>query len=170
MVVMDPIPVSLAIDGGVVADVVASSFEDLFRAESAGMIRLAIGMVDVPERAEEIVQDAFEKTLVAWRRVRDPGGYLRMAVVNGCRSELRRRRVMRRHPMSAAGVTGLGESDVRLIAALQRLTPQRRIAVTLRYFADMSEADVAAAMGVKVGTVKSLVSRGLADLREVVER
>ena len=74
------------------------TFEDLFACELPGMLRLAVGLVDIPERAEEIVQDAFEKTLIAWGRLREPGAYLRTAVVNGCKSELRRRRVRRRHP------------------------------------------------------------------------
>jgi RNA polymerase sigma factor (sigma-70 family) len=141
------------------------SFEELFAAESPVMLRLAVRLVDVPERAEEIVQDAFEKTLLAWHRVREPGAFVRTAVVNGCRSELRRRRVVRRHPLPAAGTADLGESDSSLLDAVERLTPQRRIAITLRYYADLPEAEIAAAMGVRPGTVKSLISRALADLR-----
>ncbi|MBI5090646.1 MAG: sigma-70 family RNA polymerase sigma factor [Actinobacteria bacterium] len=143
----------------------ARSFDELFVTESAAMLRLAIGLVDVPERAEEIVQDAFEKTLLAWGRLREPGALLRTAAVNGCRTELRRRRVMRRHPLVAPGSVELGEADAALLAAVAGLTPQRRIAITLRYYADLTEADIAETMGVRVGTVKSLISRGLADLR-----
>ena len=97
---MEPMEIALQAAGmplpGAMA--VTSSFEDLFADEAAPMVRLAISLVDSPERAEEIVQDAFEKTLVAWRRLDRPGAYLRSAVVNGCRSELRRRRVVRRAP------------------------------------------------------------------------
>jgi RNA polymerase sigma factor (sigma-70 family) len=57
-----------------------------------------------------------------------------------------------------------------LVDALSRLTPKRRIALTLRYYADLPEAEIAAVMGVRPGTIKSLISRGLADLRKVVER
>lgn len=156
--------------GSPVFDTARSTFESLFATELQPMLRLAVGLVDVHERAEEIVQDAFEKTLLAWPRLREPGAYLRTAVVNGCRSELRRRRVIRRHPVPEAATVELGESDARLLAALARLTPQRRIALTLRFYADLREADIAAAMGVRPGTVKSLISRGLADLRKVVER
>lgn len=133
------------------------------------MTRLAIGLVDSPERAEEIVQDAFEKTLLAWKRVREPGAYLRQAVVNGCRSELRRRRVMRKSPQFAADAA-IAAADAPLLDALAALTPKRRIALTLRYYADLSEADIADLMHVRVGTVKSLISRGLADLRKVVPK
>lgn len=144
----------------------ATVFEEFFAVESSKMLRLAVGLVDRPERAEEIVQDAFEKTLLAWPRLREPGAFLRTAVVNGCRSELRRRRVMRRHPDPPAALAELGESDRALLEAVARLSPRRRIAVTLRFYADMTEADAAAAMGIRPGTVKSLISRGLDDLRQ----
>ena len=162
-------PVAVSLETGAVrgaAEVTMRSFEQLFASESGVMLRLAIGLVDVPERAEEIVQDAFEKTLLAWARLNEPGAFLRTAVVNGCRSELRRRRVMRRHPVPLAGASELGEADGALLAAVARLTPQRRVAITLRYYSDLAEADIANAMGVRVGTVKSLISRGLADLRK----
>jgi RNA polymerase sigma factor (sigma-70 family) len=133
------------------------------------MVRMATTLVDIPERAEEIVQDAFERTLLAWDHLEQPGAYLSRSVVNGCRSELRRRRVARRHAERAT-TDRLSQDDVYLLDALARLTPQRRIALTLRFYADLSEADIAAAMSVRPGTVKSLVSRGLADLRKVVER
>ena len=147
-----------------------ASFDAFFVDESASMVRLAMSLVDSRERAEEIVQDAFEKTLLAWHRIEQPGAYLRTTVVNGCRSELRRRSVMRRHgrPVEPEQLTSAADSE--LLDALSLLTPKRRIALTLRFYADLSEADIAAAMGVRVGTVKSLVSRGLADLRKVVTR
>ena len=145
------------------------TFDDLFHAELLPMTRLAIGLVDSPERAEEIVQDAFEKTLLAWKRVREPGGYLRQAVVNGCRSELRRRRVTRRAPQYKANEFAAAV-DVPLMDALAALTPKRRIALTLRYYADLPVSEIADVMNVRVGTVKSLISRGLSDLRKVVPK
>ena len=151
------------------APMVRLPFDDFFAAEREPMVRLAIGLVDTRERAEEIVQDAFEKTLLAWARLDEPGAYLRTSVVNGCRSELRRRRVMRRHSRpERAGV--VSSADVYLLDALAKLTPQRRIALTLRFYADLPEAEIARLMDVRLGTVKSLVSRGLADLRKVVAR
>lgn len=142
------------------------TFEDLFSSELPGMLRLAVGLVDIPERAEEIVQDAFEKTLIAWGRLREPGAYLRTAVVNGCKSELRRRRVRRRHPNPPAGTAELTDQETDLLAAVARLAPRRRIAITLRFYADLSEASIAETMGIRPGTVKSLISRGLQDLRD----
>jgi RNA polymerase sigma factor (sigma-70 family) len=152
------------------AAVAELSFDDLFADEAEPMVRLAISLVDSPERAEEIVQDAFEKTLVAWRRLDRPGAYLRMAVVNGCRSELRRRRVVRRAPRQHIDDHLNSPTDTYLLDALAQLTPRRRIALTLRYYADLPESEIADVMGARLGTVKSLISRGLADLRKVVVR
>lgn len=148
---------------------VRDGFDGLFALELEPMVRLAIGLVDTRERAEEIVQDAFEKTLIAWQRIDEPGAYLRTAVVNGCRSELRRRRVIRRHA-AANRSGGVVSEGTYLLDALSRLTPQRRIAVTLRFYADLPEVEIARVMNVRPGTVKSLVSRGLADLRKVVAK
>jgi RNA polymerase sigma factor (sigma-70 family) len=147
-----------------------SSFDELFAREAEPMIRLAISLVDTRERAEEIVQDAFEKTLLSWRRLDRPGAYVRAAVVNGCRTELRRRLVVRRAVEYPVDQIVASPADSELLDALARLTPKRRIALTLRYYADLPEAEIAELMGVRLGTVKSLVSRGLADLRKVVTR
>jgi RNA polymerase sigma factor (sigma-70 family) len=147
-----------------------ASFDELFVREVEPMIRLAVSLVDTRERAEEIVQDAFERTLMAWRRLDRPGAYLRLAVINGCRSELRRRRVVRSAPSQAIDDRLAYTADSDLLEALGRLTPKRRIALTLRFYADLPEAEIAEMMGVRLGTVKSLVSRGLADLRKVVTR
>lgn len=158
--------VDAAVDVVMLAEV---SFDDFFRREHEPMVRLAIGLVDTRERAEEIVQDAFERTLVAWRRVQQPGAYLRRAVINGCHSELRRRRIIRRVG-TRQPLIGTPADDMYLLDALARLTPKRRIALTLRFYADLTEAQIATAMDVRVGTVKSLISRGLTDLRKVVTR
>ena len=80
------------LDGRVIAD----DFGEFYRAEYLPMVRLAFGLVDTPEAAEEITQDAFAKVFERWDRLRNPGGYLRTAVVNGARSELRKREVRRR--------------------------------------------------------------------------
>jgi RNA polymerase sigma factor (sigma-70 family) len=61
-------------------------------------------------------------------------------------------------------------TDTYLLDALAQLTPRRRIALTLRYYADLPESEIADVMGARLGTVKSLISRGLADLRKVVVR
>ena len=100
------------------------------------MVRLAFGLVDTPEAAEEITQDAFAKVFERWSRLQNPGGYLRTAVVNGARSELRKREVRRRirlgRPQGAAA-----EQDY-LLDALERLPTRRKTALVLRYYGDLS--------------------------------
>jgi len=148
----------------------AESFEDVYQRESLGMVRLAFLMVGSKPQAEEIAQEAFAKLLERWSSTRQPGAYLRTCVVNGCRRARRRRalerRVAAREP--ASGPVGLGEDD--LFDALRALPPKRRAAIVLRYYDDLSEAEIADVLRVRPGTVKSLVSRGLAQMREVIER
>ncbi len=147
---------------------VSAGFEGFYAVEYAPMVRLARALVDTGECAEEVVQHAFVKVYERWGRIDSPGGYLRAAVVNGARSELRKREVRRRVGRRLPRPVAPGEREF-LLDALDRLVERRRTALVLRYWADMSERDIARAMGVRPGTVKSLVSRGLADLRRVLE-
>jgi RNA polymerase sigma-70 factor (sigma-E family) len=166
--------VSGFVEGGSPAEVARrdiADFDAFYRAQHAAMLRLATGLVDERSRAEELVQDAFERTLLRWASLDNPAAYLTTALVNRARSELRRRRVARRFTPPRPGVVEMVEpDDEQLLAALARLTPRRRIAVVLRFVDDRSEQEVADLMGCALGTVKSLVSRGLADLRAAVER
>jgi RNA polymerase sigma factor (sigma-70 family) len=147
-----------------------AGFDEFYRERYPGALRLAVGLVDQRARAEELVQDAFERTLLRWTALDNPAAFLTTALVNAARSELRRRRVARRWSPPRATVVEIADPDDELLAALARLTPRRRIAVVLRFVDDRSEQEVAALMGCPVGSVKSLVSRGLADLRKMVER
>ena len=145
-----------------------SSFGDFYELQYRPMVRLAQALVDTSESAEEIVQDAFVKVYGRWNRLNQPAGYLHIAVVNGARSELRKREVRRRVGLLARPAAPPGERDY-LIDALDRLSPRQRTALVLRFFAQMSERETADAMGVRPGTVKSLVSRGLAELRKAIQ-
>lgn len=148
---------------------VGAGFEALFELEYEPMVRLARGLVDTTERAEEIVQDAFAKVFDKWAGLDEPGGYLRTAVVNGARSELRKREVRRRIGLERRRDPVLGEREY-LLDALDALPPKRKTALVLRFYADLSEKEIAETMGVRPGTVKSMVSRGLAELRTVIDR
>ena len=146
---------------------VADTFEALYADEVDAMARLAFLMVGSVDQAEELVHDAFAQLYERWDRVDNPGGYLRTCVVNGCRDRLRRRAVERRHP---TGSPGTNEQETDLLAdVLATLPYKQRAAVVLRYYEDRSEADIAQLLGVRPGTVKSLLHRGLASLREVIE-
>ena len=146
-----------------------ASFDDLYRAEYRPMVRLARGLVDTSESAEEIVQEAFAKVFERWSRLDEPGGYLRTAVVNGARSELRKREVRRRIGLTRRALPPPAEQDY-LIDALETLPPKQKTALVLRFYGDLSEKEIAEAMGVRPGTVKSTTSRGLAALRKAIER
>ena len=146
------------------------AFDEVYAAEYPGLVRLAVGLVDDRARAEELVQDCFIAALPKWGRLENPAAYLRRALVNKAHSELRRRRVARRWAPPVEPAVELSLRDRELLDALNRVSPRRRIVLVLRYLEDYSEADVAEILGCRPGTVKSLASRGLADLREVVSR
>ena len=143
-------------------------FDDLYRREYEPMLRVAYLLVDSDQLAEEAVHDAFAKVFERWRRLDQPGAYLRTCVINRCRDLQRRRRLERsRAVASAPEATDLEADEV--VDALAKLPMRQRAALVLRYYEDLSEADIAEALGVRPGTVKSLLSRGLDQLREVIE-
>ena len=161
---------SVSLESAPADEVIApASFDDLYRDEYEPMVRLARGLVDAPEIAEEIVQDAFARVYERWSRLDHPGGYLRTAVVNGARSELRKREVRRRIGLRPF-IPPQSEDRDYLLDALHQLSPRQKTALVLRFYADMTEREIAQAMGVRPGTVKSATSRGLAELRKVVEQ
>ena len=129
--------------------------------------------------AEEVVQDAFVAMHGAWRRLQDPDralAYLRQSVVNGARSSLRRREVATRHaprpsPDEASAEHGamVALDHAEVLAALRTLPVRQREVLVLRYYVDLSEADIADALGISRGAVKSHASRGMAALRTTLE-
>ena len=147
----------------------AVSMDDLWRREYPVMVRLARALVDSPDRAEEIVQDAFAHTLRQFDSLARPGAYLRTSVVNGAKGELRKREVRRRLSPPATPASTPAQDEY-LADALAGLSPKRRIVLVLRFYADMPDDEIAEHLGVRPATVRSLAARGLADLREVIDR
>lgn len=142
------------------------SFAECYRDLCPEMVRLAAVLTGSDEVAQDLVQDAFVRLHAAWARVRLPRAYMRRAVVNACNSHHRRLRLERKH---ASAVT---EAVVELPGAemsdqLQALPARQRAALVLRYYADLSDGDIAAALGCRPGTVASLIHRGLAELRRM---
>ncbi len=132
------------------------------------MVRLATLLVDSQDTAEEVVQDCFVRLYPRFDRIDDPAAYLRRSVVNACRSAGRRRtleRALLRTDRPASVELGADE----ILDALAGLPARQRAALVLRYYDDLPEADIAVVLGCRPGTVKSLISRGLARLRKVVE-
>ena len=130
------------------------------------MVRLAALMVGSRVIAEEVVQDAFASVSERWDGLHRPGGYLRTAVVNGCAQVLRRRSVEDRHRMVEIAVPAeIPERLIELRSALDRLTDRQRIVIVLRYFADLSDREIARTLDVRPATVRSLAHRALTALR-----
>ena len=142
-------------------------FDRLYQDRYRPMLGLAISLVDQPSVAEEIVQEAFQRVWIRWDALDAPQVYLRTAVVNGCHDELRRRRVRRRTDPTLRP-TVPAETHY-LVDALSCLPKRRRRAVVLRYYGGMTMPEVAEAMDIPTGTAKSLVHRGLAELRGALD-
>jgi RNA polymerase sigma-70 factor (sigma-E family) len=147
--------------------------EDLYRTHAPDALRLAYLLTGDRAVAEDLAQDAFVKVLGRFHDLRNRDAfwwYLRRTVVNLSHSHFRRRRVERawldrQRPQDVAPPAGdLGERDM-MRRALMTLRPEQRAAIVLRYYEDLSEAETAEALGVAVGTVKSMVSRGMQRLR-----
>ena len=152
----------------------------IYAAHYRSLVRLATLLLRDVGASEEVVQDSFIAMHGAWRRLRDPDralAYLRQSVVNRSRSVLRHRTVELRHapaPMPDAasaehGAMGSLEHQ-EVIDALRRLPERQREVLVLRYYADLSEADIADAIGISRGAVKSHASRGMAALRTTLEQ
>ena len=142
--------------------------EELYLERRAWLVRVAYLLVGDVGVAEELVQDAFVATAPRWDSVEYPAAYLRTAVVNRCRSWARRSR-LERERVPVAPDSALMEPD-EMWDALQRLRPKRRAAVVLRFYEDLPDAEIAVVLGVQQSTVRSLVRRGLSDLRMEIER
>lgn len=150
----------------------------LFLGEYARMVRVARYLSGQPDRGEEIAQEAFAVLLRRAGTLEDPEGaaaYLRRVVANLSASAHRRRRVASRLAgrVAAPGIaTGEGEAEVEsrqvVLAALSRLPKRQRECLVLRYYLDLSEADIALSLGISAGSVKVHSSRGLAALSRML--
>ena len=151
----------------------------LYELHYQSLVRLAAILVRDVATAEEVVQDAFVAMHAACLRLRDNEkalSYLRQSVVNRSRSVLRHRAVVDKYapkpvpdaPSAEQGAISLLERTA-VINALRALPIRQREALVLRYYADLSEAQIASAMGISKGAVKSHTARGMAALRSVLE-
>ena len=153
---------------------------ELYSEHYRALVRLAALLVRDTPTAEEVVQDSFVAMHGGWQRLRDAEkalAYLRQAVVNRSRSVLRHRTVVDKNlqkappdmPSAEHGALVLLERHA-VVAALRDLPDRQREAIVLRYYADLSEAEIAAAMGISRGAVKSHTARGMTALRAALER
>ena len=150
-------------------------FEEYLAGRGPHLARLARLLAADRSAAEDLLQTALVRVLTSWDKVRradDRDAYVGRIMVNAHRTALRRRR-----PEFAAGTVPdrlvpdrTDESDVRqvLVEALRLLPPGQRVTVVLRYYADLSETQVAAVLDCSVGTVRSQSARGLTALRSAL--
>jgi RNA polymerase sigma-70 factor (sigma-E family) len=157
------------------ANPAAGTVATLFRDHHGELVRLAVLMVGDLPSAEDVVQDVYASLHRRWSQSAAPDEvlpYVRAAVLNGCRSVLRRRVLARRagaahendNARSAESEVILSEDRREVLAALARLPRRRREVLVLRYYLGLSEAEIAAVLGIRPGTVKSTAARGLAAL------
>ena len=149
-------------------------FREYVAARGPALLRAALLITSDRGEAEDLLQAALAKTYLAWDRIADRDsldGYVRRAMVNTQISWWRRRKLeiyptdeLPDQPVDDH--TRRAELHDALDRALSKLPRRQRIAVMLRYYEDMSEAEIAAILGISVGTVKSSVSRAMAKLRE----
>jgi RNA polymerase sigma-70 factor (sigma-E family) len=152
----------------------AQALDGLYRAHALGLVRFALLLVGDQTTAEDVVQEAFLGLYQGWHRIRDPGnvlGYLRTAVLNGCRSVQRSRRrarllrVVHDPPVWSAEAAAMDGEDRRaVLTAVARLSMRQREVLALKYYLDLGEKEIARMLGVSRGTVSATGSRALAAL------
>jgi len=159
-----------------------ADFRAFVSARSSALLWFAHVLTGDPHAAEDVVQTALARTAAAWPRVRrkdNPEGYVRRAVVTTHLNALRRR-PWREQPRdfisneaddadAARPEQDLDERDA-MWSALAELPPKQRAVLVLRYYEDLSEADIAEVLGCSRGTVKSQAAKGLSRLRHIVEK
>jgi RNA polymerase sigma-70 factor (sigma-E family) len=157
----------------------ARLLEELYRASYSHLVRLAALLLGDLQRSEEIVQDVFVDLFQRWDRLRDRddlAAYAKRAVAHAAVSDLRHRRVVQRHrpeavrDLDSAELTALARiRHQEVIGAIGKLPDRQRQVLILRYYGDLSEVEIARALGVSRGAVKSHSSRALRTLRPLLE-
>ncbi|MEV0430441.1 SigE family RNA polymerase sigma factor [Micromonospora sp. NPDC050495] len=148
-------------------------FREFVEVRYADLLRTAYLLTGSRDAAQDLVHEALLKVMRHWRRVDEPMAYVRRVMVNERTSRWRRvglRELLTSTLPERAGPDSTEPVVVRdeLLTALDRLPVRMRTVLVLRYWEDLPEVAVAAAMGCSVGTVKSQAARGLARLRDVL--
>lgn len=157
---------------------------ELFRRHHAELLRLAVLVVRDQPTAEDVVQDVFTRLHARGHRAGDLDQaltYLRAAVLNGCRTALRRQAArhrlssLRYWPYSRSTTQSAEQEAIRaedrdeVLRALAMLPARRREVLVLRYYLNLSEAQIAGTLGISTGTVKSTAARGIAALARLLK-
>jgi RNA polymerase sigma-70 factor (sigma-E family) len=159
----------------------AGVLAELHREHYRSLVKLASLLIDDRATCEEVVQDAFVAVFRSAARLRDESSlpaYLRSAVLNGARSQLRKREVRNRLRPVDAPVTDVASAEAGALAAdeqravlqaLRTLPDRQRDVLVLRFYLDLSESEIAQTLGIGAGTVKTHTRRGLDALAEKLE-
>ncbi len=149
----------------------SSDFDEFVRTRSTALLRTAYLLTGDKGHAEDLLQDVFAAMYARWRSIRtSPEAYARRALVHRSINRWRRLGAIRftAMPQDLAApedpISRLTARDA-IVRALMQLSPRQRVALVLRYFDDLSEAEAAAVMGCSGATVRSHVATGLARLR-----
>jgi RNA polymerase sigma-70 factor (sigma-E family) len=159
----------------------AAAVSALYRTNALGLVRLAHVLIGDRAAAEDIVQDAFSGLYRRWEHLTDPGKalpYVRSSVLNSCRSMRRSR--WRAELMgdsadlgpvlaSAEAVVLSEEQRQRVMAALRGLPSRQREVLVLRFYLELTEAEIAAEMGIGQSSVRSAQARALAALGRMLK-
>ena len=152
------------------------TFEELYISTYQSLVRLAFVLTGSTDLSEDLVQDCFVRLHRHYDRLDRPEGYAKQAVVNACRSHFRKAgRERDRRPLlyvvdNSESANGSGSHPGELHDVLLTLPYRQRAAVVLRFYADLSEIEIAEALGCRPGTVGSLIHRGLDRMRGVLEQ
>jgi len=149
-------------------------FAEFVHASWPGLYRTAYLMLGDHQLAEDLVQTSLAKTYASWGKVKEPAAapaYARVVLANTAASWFRRRGWRNEHPTETlpdSGVEHDPSTRTAVVDALATLAPRQRAVVVLRYYDDLSVREVAHALGISEGTVKSQTSDALARLRHVL--
>lgn len=151
----------------------ATTYEEYVTARWAALYRTAHLLTGDPATAEDLLQSTLIKTYVNWAKVSradSPDAYVKKMLLNELLSEKRKdaRRNGRAHLVVAGDAAGPDPTDrLDLWSRLAELAPRQRAVLVLRYYEDLSEAQIADVLGVSVGTVKSQAHAALRTLRRI---
>jgi RNA polymerase sigma factor (sigma-70 family) len=144
------------------------SFVELYRELQLSMVRLACALTGSESLAQDLVHDVFLRAHARWDRIDHPRAYVRAAVVNACRSAARRaKRERSADALFVVEDAALGADE--MFDALSALPYRQRAALVLQFYEGLPQSEIAQILRCREGTVASLVHRGLAQLRRVIE-
>ena len=142
-------------------------FEEFYRRELEWARRLAFLLIGDDRYSDDIVQEAFLRMQSRFESVDTPRAYLRVTIVNACRRHEKKEGRRRRAQQAAMVEPRTDHAQIdQVLALIDRLPSRQRAVLVLRYFEDLSEAEISEVLSCRPGTVKSLSARALARLRK----